>query len=57
VSKEIAERAVERGEFGAGAITAETLQKEQEIADLFYDLKLVPKQVDVRAAAWSAEPA
>ncbi|MDF0490112.1 aliphatic sulfonate ABC transporter substrate-binding protein [Sphingomonas sp. H39-1-10] len=54
VSREVAERAADRSEFGAGAISDETLGKEQEIADLFFKLKLIPKAVDVRSAAWRA---
>lgn len=41
---------VERRTYGVEDITEEIIAEQQEIADLFYDLKIVPKQVQVKEA-------
>jgi sulfonate transport system substrate-binding protein len=38
----------EKYEFGVRPITEETINKQQEVADLWYNLKLIPKKVTVR---------
>lgn len=39
--------------YGVKPVTAEVLAAQQKIADKFYELKLVPKQVRVADAAWN----
>lgn len=41
---------VERRNYGVSAMTDSILQEQQEIADLFYQLKIIPKKVDVNKA-------
>lgn len=33
-------------------VSAETAARQQQTADLFYENKLVPKKVDIRARIW-----
>lgn len=49
---EVIERAVNRAELGARPIDAATLEGQQKIADVFADLKLIPKPLRVVDAAW-----
>jgi sulfonate transport system substrate-binding protein len=49
--KQIGERMVQRLTFGTEAITGAILAEQQVIADTFFDLKLLPKKIDVRDAA------
>lgn len=42
------ERATKRREYGVKPITARTIANQQEIADRFFRLKLIPKQISVR---------
>jgi sulfonate transport system substrate-binding protein len=46
------ERAVNRSEIGARPIDAATLEGQQKIADVFANLKLIPKPLKVADAAW-----
>lgn len=50
----IVEIAIRRLGYGVKPITADVLDRQQKIADTFYELKLVPKQVRVADAAWPA---
>jgi sulfonate transport system substrate-binding protein len=47
------ERALKRTGYGVHPITAETLAYQQQIADTFTDLKLIPKKVAVTDARWN----
>ena len=49
--KPIVEVLVARSSFGTGPITKAILAEQQLIADSFFELKLIPKQIDVREAA------
>ena len=49
---EVIERAVNRAEIGARPIDAATLEGQQKIADVFANLKLIPKPLKVTDAAW-----
>jgi sulfonate transport system substrate-binding protein len=49
---EVIERAVNRAEIGARPIDAATLEAQQKIADVFANLKLIPKPLNVADAAW-----
>jgi sulfonate transport system substrate-binding protein len=48
----ILELAAQRLTYGITPVTGEVLAQQQKIADTFYELKLVPKQVRVADAAW-----
>jgi sulfonate transport system substrate-binding protein len=49
---EVIERAATRAEIGARPIDAATLEGQQKIADVFANLKLIPKPLKVTDAAW-----
>jgi sulfonate transport system substrate-binding protein len=49
----IVEIAAQRLTYGIKPVTAEVLAQQQKIADTFFELKLVPKQVRVADAAWT----
>lgn len=51
VPRPIVEVALGRLKYGVEAISRETLTDQQRIADAFFDLKLIPKQIDVAQAA------
>jgi sulfonate transport system substrate-binding protein len=46
---EVAEK---RREYGVLPITEEVIAKQQQVADAFYKIKLVPKQVSVKEIVW-----
>ncbi|RMX02228.1 sulfonate ABC transporter substrate-binding protein [Corticibacter populi] len=48
---EVVQHYLNRGEFGVLPITPEVLQEQQQIADTFLALKLIPKPLDLREAA------
>lgn len=50
----IVELAAQRLSYGVKPVSEEVLAQQQKIADTFYELKLVPKQVRVADAAWQA---
>jgi sulfonate transport system substrate-binding protein len=54
VDAQILARALARGRFGLQPMNDEVWDEQQELADLFADLRLVPKISDVRAAALNA---
>ena len=41
-----------RNSYGVKPVTSEVLVAQQKIADKFFELKLVPRQVRVADAAW-----
>jgi len=46
-----------RAEYGTGPVTPAILAEQQKIADTFFDLKLIPRRIQVRDVArspWSA---
>lgn len=48
------DKAVARSVYGTGAITKAILQEQQAIADTFFDLKLIPKRINLLDAAVNA---
>lgn len=50
----VAERSVGRAVYGTGPITRAILQEQQVIADTFFQLKLIPKRIQVLDAAINA---
>lgn len=48
------DRAVARSVYGTGVITKAILQEQQAIADTFFDLKLIPKRINLLDAAVNA---
>ncbi len=52
--KPIVDASVGRSQFGTGPITKAILAEQQKIADTFFELKLIPKQIDVLDAAASS---
>ena len=53
IEQSIVEIAALRYSYGVKPVTAEVLAAQQKIADKFFELKLVPKQVRVADAAWN----
>lgn len=49
----VVEVAANRLSYGVKPVTAEVLAAQQKIADKFFELKLVPKQVRIADAAWN----
>lgn len=49
----VVELAAQRLSYGVKAVTPEVLAAQQKIADKFFELKLVPKQVRIADAAWN----
>lgn len=47
----IVQRYLERGEFGVVPISPEVLAEQQQIADTFFQLKLIPKALNLKEAA------
>jgi len=47
----VVQRYLNRGEFGVLPITSEVLGEQQQIADTFYALKLIPKALNLKDAA------
>lgn len=54
VDVEAQKRTFERAEFGFHPLDEATIAKQQEIADSFHALGLIPKKIDVRRIVWSA---
>jgi sulfonate transport system substrate-binding protein len=46
------ERALARGGYGVSYLNDKVIGEQQKIADTFYDLKLIPKQLSIREAVW-----
>jgi len=46
------DRVVKRAAYGVQPITEETLVYQQQVADVFADLKLIPKRLTVKDAQW-----
>lgn len=52
--KPVVDRSVARAVYGTGPITKAILQEQQVIADTFFNLKLIPKKINVLEAAVNA---
>ena len=48
------QRAVDRAEFTFGPLTPEVIAQQQAVADRFFRLGLIPRQIAVREAVWNA---
>ncbi|MAM58449.1 MAG: sulfonate ABC transporter substrate-binding protein [Salinicola sp.] len=46
------QRAIERTDYGLEPVTDDILTEQQTLADTFYDIGLIPKEVDVSTAKW-----
>ncbi len=53
IPKPVLDVVTARAEYGTGPITPEILSEQQKIADTFFDLKLIPKRIQVRDVARS----
>lgn len=53
---EVVEQALRRYEFNVQPVTDEVLAQQQKIADTFHELKLIPRPIVVREAAWRPSP-
>ena len=51
IPKPVVDTVVGRSAFGTGPITRSILGEQQQIADTFFDLKLIPKRINVLEAA------
>lgn len=52
----VVELAVARFAYGVKPVTAQVIAEQQRIADVFTDLKLIPKRLNVSEAAWQPKP-
>ena len=53
LSPEITRTAVERQAYGAQLITPDVVEAQQQIADTFTDLKLIPKKLSIKDVIWN----
>ena len=53
----IVELAAQRFAYGVKPVTPQVIAEQQRIADVFTDLKLIPKRLNVAEAAWQPKPA
>lgn len=53
LSPEITRTAVERQAYGAQLITSDVVEAQQQIADTFSDLKLIPKRLSIKDVIWT----
>jgi sulfonate transport system substrate-binding protein len=52
---ETLERTLNRRTFGLEKVTKEVINDQQKIADLFYELKLIPKEIKIEEAIISSK--
>ena len=53
IPKPVLDLSTARSEYGTGPVTPEILVEQQKIADTFFDLKLIPKRIQVKDVARS----
>src|SRR5690606_19721056 len=53
LSPEITRQAVERQGYGARFITPDVVEAQQKIADVFTDLKLIPRKLSIKDVIWT----
>ena len=53
IPKPVLDLSTARSEYGTGPVTPDILAEQQKIADTFFDLKLIPKRIQVRDVARS----
>lgn len=51
---DVAELSLRRYEFNVKPLTDDVIAQQQKIADVFFELKLIPKAVSVKEASWKA---
>jgi sulfonate transport system substrate-binding protein len=56
VAASVLEIALKRQTYGVHVLDAETIDDQQQIADTFHGLGLLPKQVAISAAVWNRMP-
>ena len=49
------EKALSRGGYGINYLNEKVIAEQQKIADTFYDLKLIPKRLDIKSVVWLPE--
>ena len=49
------EKALARGGYGISYLNDKVIVEQQKIADTFYDLKLIPKKLDIKSVVWIPE--
>ncbi|MDX9815111.1 MAG: sulfonate ABC transporter substrate-binding protein [Sulfurimonadaceae bacterium] len=49
------EKALARGGYGINYLNDKVIVEQQKIADTFYDLKLIPKKLDIKSVVWIPE--
>ena len=49
------EKALPRSEFDTNYLNEKVIADQQKIADTFYDLKLIPKKLDIKSVVWLPE--
>ena len=54
--EDIAIEGVKRRQYGASFITPDVVAEQQKVADAFYELKLIPKHVQVQDIVWQVPP-
>ena len=54
--QDIAIEGVKRRQYGASFITPDVVAEQQKVADAFYELKLIPKHVQVQDIVWQVPP-
>jgi aliphatic sulfonates family ABC transporter substrate-binding protein len=57
VSLEAQKRSVARAEFAAGALTDKVIAEQQQVADRFYRLGLIPQKIKVSDIVWNRKAA
>jgi sulfonate transport system substrate-binding protein len=50
----VVELSLNRYEFKVQPLTDAVIAEQQKIADTFYNLKLIPKAINVKEASWKA---
>lgn len=53
---EVVELSLHRYEFNVRPVPDSVMAEQQKLADTFFDLKLIPKAIAVRDAAYKAAP-
>jgi len=53
IPKPVLDLSTGRSEYGTGPVTPEILAEQQKIADTFFDLRLIPKRIQVKDVARS----
>lgn len=56
VSQTIAETFLRRYQFGVRPLSEDVVQRQQQIADVFFALKLIPIELDIASVVWRPAP-